>query len=141
MKKSVVIIIYRSVLFIYFPHNKSSLFSNLDFFFPNSIIMTLTLICDFQKCHYNVHETKSANQNTQMRNSGTSYLHQFYSNWCITNTQLSWVIYKAMFNLKAFLMLKIVHLCIFRSHLFRASQLLTFNDSHYGEHTYWNQAL
>lgn len=103
--------------------------------------MTLVLICDFQKYHYNVYETKSANLNSQMRNSGTLYLHQFYDNWCITNAHLSCIIYKAMFNLKAFLTLKIVHLCIFRSYLFRASQLLTFNDSHYGEQNYWNQAV
>jgi len=60
--------------------------------------MTLVLICDFQKYHYNVYETKSANLNSQMRNSETLYLHQFYDNWCITNAQLSCIIYKAMFN-------------------------------------------
>lgn len=111
------------------------------FFFSQGIIMILVLICDFQKYHYNVYETKSANLNSQMRNSGTLYLHQFYDNWCITNAHLSCIIYKAMFNLKAFLTLKSVYLCIFRSHLFRASQLLTFNDSHYGEQKYWNQGI
>lgn len=60
--------------------------------------MTLVLICDFQKYQYNVHETKSANLNKQMGNSGTWYFHQFCDNWCVTNIQLICIIWKAMFN-------------------------------------------